>query len=359
MAEAGAPIIYDQLAAKSTIHDQHGMAPPTVQHGMQEAAEAPKPIVHDQPGMEEAPKPIVHDQPVVSTTVATPAHYTVKIQLLSLLKTNKLERYESGEFGVGGYKWKLAIYPNGNKVECHLSLYLVMVEESSLQPGWEVHAGFRLFLFAQKEDKYFVCQDPMEKRFHREKHEWGFDEFISLKEFKESPKGYLVDDTCVFGAEVFVKERITWKGECLSMIKDAINYKTNWEINKFSKLGAKFCESKEFNAGDQKWKIKMYPKGRDTGMGTHISLFLALTEPETLAPTTKIFAEFTICIHDLKHKSDYSSTTSYWFSSSKPEWGWRRFIPLHYFSLPENGFLVKDKCWVQAEVTIHGVVTPM
>ena len=53
---------------------------------------------------------------------------------------------------------KLAIYPNGNKVECHLSIYLEMVEESSLQPGWEVHAGFRLFLLAQKEDKYFVCQ---------------------------------------------------------------------------------------------------------------------------------------------------------------------------------------------------------
>ena len=95
--------------------------------------------------------------------------------------------------------------------------------------------------------------DLMEKRFHKEKHEWGFDEFISLKEFKGSPKGYLVDDTCVFGAEVFVKERIIQKGECLSMIKDAINYKTTWEINKFSKLGAKVCESKEFNAGDQKW----------------------------------------------------------------------------------------------------------
>ena len=57
----------------------------------------------------------------------------------------------------------------------------------------------------------------------------------------------------------------------------------------------------------------MYPKGKDTGMGTHISLFLSLSEPETLAPRTKIFAEFTICIRDQKHRSDYSSTSICFF----------------------------------------------
>lgn len=34
-----------------------------------------------------------------------PTHYTVKIQLFSLLTKNNIEKYESGEFEAGGYKW--------------------------------------------------------------------------------------------------------------------------------------------------------------------------------------------------------------------------------------------------------------
>lgn len=87
------------------------------------------------------------------------------------------------------------------------------------------------------------------------KKEWGFDKYISLKEFNESSNGYLVDDVCVFGAEVFVcKEHFKGgKGECLSMIKSPITYKHIWKIENFSKLDAESYESKIFNAGDQKW----------------------------------------------------------------------------------------------------------
>ena len=88
------------------------------------------------------------------------------------------------------------------------------------------------------------------------KTEWGFDKFIPLKDFNDGSKGYLVDDICAFGAEVFVcRERSTGKGESLVMVKvkDAVTYKHVWEINNFSKLDSECYDSKPFNAGDYKW----------------------------------------------------------------------------------------------------------
>lgn len=87
--------------------------------------------------------------------------------------------------------------------------------------------------------------------------EWGFDRFIPLKAFGDATNGYLVDDCCVFGAEVFVcKERTKGKTECLTMIKDANTYKHSWKIEKYSESDA-VCY-KEFYAGDKKWYLSMY-----------------------------------------------------------------------------------------------------
>lgn len=46
---------------------------------------------------------------------------------------------------------------------------------------------------------------------------------------------------------------------------------------------------------------------------------------------------------------------SYWFNASNPEVGGLRFIPLSNFRQPNMGFLVKDVCVVEAEVSVIGV----
>lgn len=43
-----------------------------------------------------------------------------------------------------------------------------------------------------------------ERRFNGVKLEWGFDQFIPLEAFNDASNGYLVDDTCVFVAEVLI-----------------------------------------------------------------------------------------------------------------------------------------------------------
>ncbi|KAI6672620.1 hypothetical protein NL676_000526 [Syzygium grande] len=41
-----------------------------------------------------------------------PAHFVLKIKSFSLFTMNNMEKYESGDFEAGGYKWKLILYPS-------------------------------------------------------------------------------------------------------------------------------------------------------------------------------------------------------------------------------------------------------
>ncbi|KAJ0035164.1 hypothetical protein Pint_24214 [Pistacia integerrima] len=299
-----------------------------------------------------------------SVSETPPNHYAVTIQLFSLLSKNA-EKYESAEFEAGGYKWKLILHPNGNKnknVSDHISLYLAMADASSIRPGWEVSAVFRLFLLDQNKDNYLVVQDSQgkQRRFHRLKPEWGFDQFIPIKVFTDASNGYLVDDTCVLGAEVFVsKERSTGKGECLHMIEDPRCFKHVWKIENFSKLASEYYDSKEFTAAGYKWKMQLYPKGIDSGTGNHLSLYLVLADLTSLTPASKIYVDYTLRIQDQEKAADLSAKKNHWFSASSRESGWAKFLPLSFFLLPANGCLVKDVCFFEAEVTIRGIASTL
>ncbi|XP_027333122.1 TNF receptor-associated factor homolog 1a [Abrus precatorius] len=307
---------------------------------------------------------VMDNQDGISRSIvdAPPAHYAVKIQSFSLMTKNSIERYESGNFEAGGYKWKLVLYPSGNKsmnVKDHISLYLALDEASSLHHGWEVYVNFRLFLHDQNNDNYLVVQDAArkERRFHKMKVEWGFDQFIPLKDFNLISKGYLVGDTCAIGAEVFVcNERSTGKGECLVMMKDAITYKHQGEFDNFSKLDSEYYESKAFNAGNYKWKIKLYPNGKGAEVGSYISLYLVLANPSALSPSSKIYAQIILRILDQKQAKHHFGKANYWFSASNHENGASRFMSISNFTNQYSGYLVKDSCLAEAEVTILGVV---
>jgi hypothetical protein len=86
----------------------------------------------------------------------------------------------------------------------------------------------------------------------------GFDKLMPLEEFTDASNGYVVDDTCVFGAEVFVcKERTKRKIERLVRVDHAVMYKQVWKVEHFSKLKSERYVSKPFNAGDQKWYLSL------------------------------------------------------------------------------------------------------
>ena len=93
------------------------------------------------------------------------------------------------------------------------------------------------------------------RRFHELKTEWGIDQLLSHDTLNDSSNnGYLIDDTCVFGVEVFVI-KCPFKGECLSMVnKPQSNYFT-WRIDKFMASKDKVYYSEQFTVEGRKWYI--------------------------------------------------------------------------------------------------------
>ncbi|XAR69321.1 Ubiquitinyl hydrolase 1 [Bertholletia excelsa] len=216
-----------------------------------------------------------------------PAHYTLKIesfsQLSEMLSDTKAHNYVSEVFEASGYKWKLSLYPKGDKErngEGHISLYLVIAETKDLPLGWEVNVNFKLFLFDQIQDKYMAIQDAdgKVKRFHEMKTEWGFAQLVPLSVFNDANNGYLICDTCVFGVEIFAIN-YSGKGECISNVVGLESTHT-WKISNFSALGDVCHKSDVFTIGNHNWELRLYPKGNLHGKKENsLSLYLNWCNP--------------------------------------------------------------------------------
>jgi hypothetical protein len=90
------------------------------------------------------------------------------------------------------------------------------------------------------------------RRFHNLKTEWGIAQLLSHKTFNDSSNGYLVNDTCVFGVEVFVIKGAS-KGESLWMISDPQRNYFTWKIDNYTTLRDKVYFSEQFTVEGRKW----------------------------------------------------------------------------------------------------------
>ncbi|KAF7819632.1 MATH domain and coiled-coil domain-containing protein [Senna tora] len=241
--------------------------------------------------------------------------------------------YESGIFEAAGYKWRLVFYPVGkNKSSTsganHISLYLRIAEYDTLPLGWEVHVCFKLFVQDQIQDKYLTIQGEA-KRFHTMKTEWGFSEFVSMDTFKDPSKGYLVNDSCVFGAEVFAVQ-CSSKWECFSMIKPPINKNSyTWKIQNFAAC-KEYLVSPTFEAGGESWKLCFYLNGEGP-LKDSFSLFLHLVDLKNLPSKPKVYAKFMLRIRDQQHSN--------WFKSNDVKYG-------------SKGYIVNDTLMVEVEFRV-------
>ncbi|XP_028790666.1 uncharacterized protein LOC114746603 [Neltuma alba] len=269
---------------------------------------------------------------------ASPSHCLFTINSFSLLSKASGEKYTSEVFEAGGYQWTLSIYPTGNEKRDgrdHISIYLnLIVRDSSLFPvSWEVNAIVNLFVYDSLRDEYFSTQDGSIRRFHELQREWGIAKFIDLASFKDPSNGYLRDDCCTFGAEIFIV-KATYKGYCLSMIPapPPLSYRWEfsnfskaylekyesepflagdykwWKFDNFSKANLEKYESETFLAGDYKWKLIFYPNGNVEGLGNSISLFLSV-DVSSIPPNTKLYVH---CILRTKDQISDQHVESEW-----------------------------------------------
>ncbi|KAE9447103.1 hypothetical protein C3L33_21004, partial [Rhododendron williamsianum] len=265
-----------------------------------------------------------------------PAHYCIKINSFSfILKNNKIDNYESAVFEVGGYKWKLSLYPNGNKkrnVTDHISLYLGIADTEALPPGWEVNVSFKLFVFDHIRDRYLTIQAT----------------------FNDATNGYLLDDCCLFGTEVIVLKN-SGKGECMSLFKDPANDSYTWKIENFSTIKDEYLYSPEFIIGDQKWKLLLYPNGNKTSKGKYMSLYLELSDYQNLPKQRKVYAEFKLRMKNQIYGTNWSEhEANRWFCTSNLAWGFLDFTALSDLNNASKGLLMNDVVVVEAQITGGG-----
>lgn len=280
---------------------------------------------------------------------APPAHMLIKFQSFSKLSRHGVEKHESRDFVTGNYKWRLIIYPNGRESKNegdHISVYLSVAEIDSLPADWEINANLSIFLHNQISNNY-LCFRGKARRFDAKNLKWGFS--ISKRVLTQPSNGYLVDDECAFGAEVFLSKTTQAINECLSL--------HDWKIFDYSKLKGVW-NSRYFLAGGLRWKMKLYPNGNGTGAeGKTVSIYLECAESKSFAPHEKVKADFCIRIrNNLPHHSHYYKSTSHWFTSDKDDWGFAAFMSISDMVDPDKGFIVNDSCYLETQITVLDVV---
>ncbi|KAL0413870.1 UNVERIFIED_CONTAM: hypothetical protein Sradi_1588700 [Sesamum radiatum] len=110
-------------------------------------------------------------------------------------------------------------------------------------------------------------------------------------------------------------------------------------------------ESLEFQAGDHKWTIYLYPKGHGKGKGNSVSVYLNSVDVKSSARDKKVKANFSMCIkNQVNDKHSKCNELVHWFSSSAGDWGWSQFISLDDLNDATKGFLIKDLCIIEVEI---------
>ena len=107
-------------------------------------------------------------------------------------------------FSIGGFKWRLLLYPRGNNNKYKaLSVYLCVPDFQNLDPGWSRLAHFTLSVSNQSDpSKSHSCDGS--NKFRKREHDWGFQSLMELSKLHEAGSGFVMDDSIVLQARVQV-----------------------------------------------------------------------------------------------------------------------------------------------------------
>ncbi|KAK3005115.1 hypothetical protein RJ639_016505 [Escallonia herrerae] len=264
---------------------------------------------------------------------------------------------------------KLSLYPNGNTNrggKGHLSLYLEIAGTGTLPPGWEVHVNMKMLVYDHKKDKFFAFQDDTggTKRFHPMKTEWGLDKLLPLCTFNDTNNNFLVDDSCVFGVELFLV-RDTGDGESMSFVKDFKQATHIWTIDNLSgkRNGKNLHEQFSVGGpgGDYTWCICLSLNGAADAFLAGRKFMSVSLHFEGAYPGVpeggKVYAEYKLRIKHHLRKGDYVIEDRRWFYRHFHCRGCSEnlYASIDYPTLAE-GFLFNDVLVVEAEIMNIGLV---
>ncbi|KAI5425168.1 MATH domain and coiled-coil domain-containing protein At3g58340 [Lathyrus oleraceus] len=112
----------------------------------------------------------------------------------------------SEPFVAGGYPWRIILYSSGNNVDRIISIYLEAVKTTNMSEGWSRHAKYKLTVFNQLDSNLTCTRESSLEEFNEHKLNLGYHTFLPLDELDDPEEGFVVKDTCIIGAEVFVSK---------------------------------------------------------------------------------------------------------------------------------------------------------
>ncbi|KAL6640939.1 hypothetical protein ACP70R_019120 [Stipagrostis hirtigluma subsp. patula] len=257
-------------------------------------------------------------------------------------------------FEIMGLNWYLKLNPrdrkSGDQNE-YVSLRLELAS-SSVKLDTIVEAYFKFLIYDQSYGKH--SEHQVSHSFQTASTSSGTCCMIPLNTLKKKSSGFFVNNNCIFGVEfikvVTTKANTTMETLFVQKISTFSEAKTyTWVIEDFFAF-KKPGYSPEFEAGGYKWSILMFPSDH----GNHLSLFLSMKKSNDLPKDSSNLVEFTLTIKDQENGKHRKLTGRCQFSNNSAARGWSKFISLEDFKDPSNGYLVKTKCCIEAEVAIVG-----
>ncbi|OMO99324.1 TRAF-like family protein [Corchorus capsularis] len=127
-----------------------------------------------------------------------------RIEKFSSIKTMCLY---SSTFSVGANKWRILIYPRGEKYR-GLSIYLNVADSATLPLGWSIYAQCRFGLVNQIDHQTKFIRDGFAREFNSKDVCWGYPAYMSLSELHDPNNGYLLNDACLVEVQVCTDKTI-------------------------------------------------------------------------------------------------------------------------------------------------------
>ncbi|VVB06839.1 unnamed protein product [Arabis nemorensis] len=278
------------------------------------------------------------------------ASHLFKIDNFSLLTKYHIERVESSVFILGGHKWKLYVYPNGNNsANGHVSIFI------ENQDSIIVQLKYQIFVVSQLKPIWHPSSVILNFGTTSIPQMRGTPRLISLVDLKS--KGYLIEDCCLFGVKFDGFENgAKGSAECFSLIEKPINHKATWMMTKFSSFEPEMYHySNEFVVGTRKWKIKIHPSGIKEGKDKSFSVYLVGEGFINNAPKAKTYAKFKLRVLDQVNRNHFEKSDSCWVDVERDENnGFEDFMPLKKLDRP---YLVNNKLYVGVEFDVISMTT--
>ncbi|CAG7881829.1 hypothetical protein BRARA_C02859 [Brassica rapa] len=285
-------------------------------------------------------RPISLDEIMAALKEKYKTSHFLKIDTFSLVKKH-IFRVESSVFYLGGYKWKLMVYPNGYSGTVNSNVAIGVEKQASISVNLEVE----LFVVNQLAPIWHSIGNigfPPEST-------WKADSDLMSHANLES-KGFLIGDCCIFGVRFFgVEPAASGTAECFSVIEKPLSHKVTWMMTRFSSFAPeKVHNSHEFVVGNRKWRIQVHPRGFKEGKDKSFSVYLVgggfINNVPQIANT---YALFKLRVLDQVNRDHIEKPMLGWLGENPGViQGFPEYMPLSKLGEP---YLVNDKLYVGVE----------